>query len=24
VPVGLDVEMDADAGTLRYLQPAVL
>lgn len=24
LPVGLDVEMDADAGTLRYLQPAVL
>ena len=24
VPVGLAVEMDADAGTLRYLQPAVL
>jgi muramoyltetrapeptide carboxypeptidase len=23
-PVGLDVEMDADAGTIRYLQPAVL
>ena len=23
LPVGLDVEMDADAGTLRYLQPAV-
>ena len=24
LPVGLQVEMDADAGTLRYLQPAVL
>ena len=24
LPVGLPVEMDADAGTLRYLQPAVL
>lgn len=24
LPVGLDVEIDADAGTLRYLQPAVL
>ena len=24
VPVGLDVEMDADAGTIRLLQPAVL
>jgi muramoyltetrapeptide carboxypeptidase len=24
LPVGLEVEMDADAGTLRYLQPAVL
>ena len=24
LPVGLDVEMDADAGTLRFLQPAVL
>jgi muramoyltetrapeptide carboxypeptidase len=24
VPVGLDVEMDADAGTVRYLQPAVM
>jgi muramoyltetrapeptide carboxypeptidase len=24
LPVGLDVEMDADAGTLRYLQPAVV
>ena len=23
LPVGLEVEMDADAGTLRYLQPAV-
>jgi len=24
LPVGLEVEMDADAGTLRYAQPAVL
>jgi muramoyltetrapeptide carboxypeptidase len=24
LPVGLNVEMDADAGTVRYLQPAVL
>ena len=24
LPLGLDVEMDADAGTIRYLQPAVL
>ena len=24
LPVGLDVEIDADAGTIRYLQPAVL
>jgi muramoyltetrapeptide carboxypeptidase len=24
LPVGLTVEMDADAGTLRYLQPAVI
>jgi muramoyltetrapeptide carboxypeptidase len=24
LPVGLEVEMDADAGTIRYLQPAVL
>ena len=24
LPVGLEVEMDADAGTLRLLQPAVL
>jgi muramoyltetrapeptide carboxypeptidase len=24
LPVGLDVEIDADAGTLRYLQPAVV
>jgi muramoyltetrapeptide carboxypeptidase len=24
LPVGLEVEIDADAGTLRYLQPAVL
>jgi muramoyltetrapeptide carboxypeptidase len=24
LPVGLNVEMDADAGTIRYLQPAVL
>ncbi|MBU6260205.1 MAG: LD-carboxypeptidase [Burkholderiales bacterium] len=24
LPVGLDVEIDADAGTLRYLEPAVL
>ena len=24
LPVGLEIEMDADAGTLRYLQPAVL
>ena len=24
LPVGLEVELDADAGTLRYLQPAVL
>jgi len=24
LPVGLDVEMDATAGTIRYLQPAVL
>lgn len=24
LPVGLEVEMDADAGTVRYLQPAVL
>ena len=24
LPVGLEVEMDADAGTLRFLQPAVL
>jgi muramoyltetrapeptide carboxypeptidase len=24
LPVGLDVEMDADAGTIRFLQPAVL
>ncbi len=24
LPVGLSVEMDADAGTIRYLQPAVL
>ncbi len=24
LPVGLDVEMDADAGSLRFLQPAVL
>jgi muramoyltetrapeptide carboxypeptidase len=24
LPVGLDVEMDADAGTIRYLQPAVV
>jgi muramoyltetrapeptide carboxypeptidase len=23
VPIGLDVEMDADAGTIRFLQPAV-
>jgi muramoyltetrapeptide carboxypeptidase len=23
VPVGLEVEMDADAGSIRYLQPAV-
>jgi muramoyltetrapeptide carboxypeptidase len=24
LPIGLDVEMDADAGTIRYLQPAVV
>ena len=24
LPIGLEVEMDADAGTLRFLQPAVL
>jgi muramoyltetrapeptide carboxypeptidase len=24
LPVGLPVEMDADAGTIRFLQPAVL
>jgi len=24
LPIGLEVEMDADAGTIRYLQPAVL
>jgi muramoyltetrapeptide carboxypeptidase len=24
VPVGLPVEMDADAGTIRFLQPAVV
>ena len=24
LPVGLDVELDADAGTIRYLQPAVV
>jgi muramoyltetrapeptide carboxypeptidase len=24
LPVGLEVEMDADAGTIRYLQPAVI
>ena len=24
LPVGLDVAMDADAGTLRFLQPGVL
>jgi muramoyltetrapeptide carboxypeptidase len=24
LPVGLEVEMDADAGTLRYLTPAVI
>jgi muramoyltetrapeptide carboxypeptidase len=24
LPIGLDVEMDADLGTIRYLQPAVL
>ncbi|MDE2368539.1 MAG: LD-carboxypeptidase [Burkholderiales bacterium] len=24
LPIGLDVEIDADAGTLRYLEPAVL
>ena len=24
LPLGLDVEMDADAGTIRYLQPAVV
>ena len=23
LPVGLEVELDADAGTLRFLQPAV-
>ena len=24
LPIGLEVEMDADAGTIRYLQPAVV
>ena len=24
LPVGLEVEMDADAGTVRFLQPAVI
>ena len=24
LPIGHEVEMDADAGTLRYLQPAVV
>jgi muramoyltetrapeptide carboxypeptidase len=24
LPVGLEVEIDADAGTIRFLQPAVV